>query len=286
MPEVNVNTSSPADLVNSAAGAAGTLAGWAISSLGKKVNQSRMEVSTLHVDTTHQLAASDMQTTIAQPSAPVLPPVVAPALNSSSFSAPPSIPQDRPSKAKGLQLGSKSSNALSTATLPDELAEEIAATETANAWGTDDLIDIHNDDDDWSAFESAPISPTPTATHESGSLNARLYAIPPSRPASKSPVPKSPFPKSPLPKSPSPVVYQTLPGSFDTPISTPPASQTPEPDWEEGNEWDATSKASAPIKKSGPPVPALSKEEKASEMARRKEERRLVGCTAVWPAHC
>ncbi|TEB37493.1 hypothetical protein FA13DRAFT_1786619 [Coprinellus micaceus] len=252
MPEVNVNTSSPADLVNSAAGAAGTLAGWAISSLGKK------------------LAASDMQTTIASTSSSNSPAAIAPAPNGSSLSAPSSIPQDRPSpsKGKGLQLGSKVSGALATPVMPDELAEEIAATETANAWGTDDLIDVHNDDDDWSAFESAPVSPPPITPNDA-TLNARLSSLPTSRIASK-----SPHPKSPLPRSPRPVLSKTLPGSFDTPLSTPRSSQTPEPSWADDKEWDTPSKASAPSTETGSPTPALSKEEKAAEMARRKEERR------------
>lgn len=37
IPAIQLNASSPGTLVNSAAGAAGSLAGWAISSLGKKV---------------------------------------------------------------------------------------------------------------------------------------------------------------------------------------------------------------------------------------------------------
>ena len=37
MPQVQINGSSPNALVNSAAGAAGALAGWAITSLGKRV---------------------------------------------------------------------------------------------------------------------------------------------------------------------------------------------------------------------------------------------------------
>ena len=217
-----------------------------------------------------------MQTTIAPTSSSSSPAAVAPALNGSSLSAPSSIPQDRPSpsKGKGLQLGPKSSSALAALALPGELAEEIAATETANAWGTDDLIDIHNDDDDWSAFESAPVSPPPITPNDA-SLHAKLSSLPTFRTPSKSPLPKSP-----LPKSPRPALSKTLPGSFDTPLSTPRSSQTPEPRWAEDNEWDTPSKASGPSTKAGSPAPALSKEEKAAEMARRKEERRQVRFTS------
>lgn len=223
----------------------------------------------------YQLAASDMQTTIAQPSIPA----VGSTHNSSPIPAPTSMAKDRPSSSgvKGLQLGSKSSGALATASLPSELAEEIAATETANAWGTDDLIDIQNDDDDWSAFESAPLSPPSISSHDSGSLNAGPAYLPPTRAASRPPLPKSPLHKSPALKSPSPAIYQALPGSFDTPISTPPTSQTPEPSWDDGNEWEAPPRTSVPPNlKPGSPAPALSKEDKAAEMARRKEERRQV----------
>lgn len=253
MPEVTVNTSSPATLVNSAAGAAGTLAGWAISSLGKK------------------LAASDMQTTIAA-TQPINPSAQTPV--NVSFSAPPTPALERPMtiKVKAMQLGSKSSSALPTHTLADELAEEISAAETANAWGSDDLIDVNADADDWSAFETAPVSPPPISVVASGSTmsSSSLSSLSTSRPASKSPVPKTLNPMHPKPR--------TVPGAFDTPISTPSSSHTPEPGWGDDNEWDAPSKGSSPSAKKASLAPApqsLNKEEKAAEMARRKEERRL-----------
>ncbi|KAF6760083.1 other/SCY1 protein kinase [Ephemerocybe angulata] len=189
MPEVTVNTSSPATLVNSAAGAAGTLAGWAISSLGKK------------------LAASDMQTTIAA-TQPINPSAQTPV--NVSFSAPPTPALERPmtSKVKAMQLGSKSSSALPTHTLADELAEEISAAETANAWGSDDLIDVNADADDW----------TSGSTMSSSSLSS----LSTSRPASKSPVPKTLNPMHPKPRT------EALPQAKKASLAPAPQSLTKE----------------------------------------------------------
>ncbi|KAJ2931247.1 hypothetical protein H1R20_g5851, partial [Candolleomyces eurysporus] len=202
-----MNTSSPATLVNSAAGAAGTLAGWAISSLGKK------------------LAASDMQSTIASSSTPTPPGgLPSPAINGSSLSeqsrtASPAAQHNPPaSKSKAMQLGMKSPGGLPSHSLADDLAEEIAASETANPWGTDDLIDVNADEDDWSAFETAPVS-TPALQSPTLSTTSKPASFPTSRPTPKSPVPQVK------------VAHASFPGSFDTPISTPSSSRTPEPSW-------------------------------------------------------
>ncbi|RXW15424.1 hypothetical protein EST38_g10428 [Candolleomyces aberdarensis] len=252
LPEMN--TSSPATLVNSAAGAAGTLAGWAISSLGKK------------------LAASDMQSTIASSSTPTPPGgLPSPAINGSSLSeqsrtASPAAQHKPPaSKSKAMQLGMKSPGGLPSHSLADDLAEEIAASETANPWGTDDLIDVNADEDDWSAFETAPVS-TPALQSSTLSTTSKPASFPASRPTPKSPVPQVK------------VAHASFPGSFDTPISTPSSSRTPEPSWG-GNDgdWDAPAQASSlesARKAAGSPSTPFSKEEKAAEMARRKEERR------------
>lgn len=60
-----------------------------------------------------------------------------------------------PSKAKAMQLGANKTPAINL--LADELAEEIAASASieGNPWGTDDLIDVNADDDDWSMYESS-----------------------------------------------------------------------------------------------------------------------------------
>ena len=55
-----------------------------------------------------------------------------------------------------MQLGgNKQTSALKTAALAAELAGEVEA-EAVNAWGNDDLMDVNADDDDWSAFATAP----------------------------------------------------------------------------------------------------------------------------------
>lgn len=57
------------------------------------------------------------------------------------------------SRAKGMQLGaSKVPAGLAAASLAAQLAEEAATEEGVqdNPWGTDDLIDINADEDDWS----------------------------------------------------------------------------------------------------------------------------------------
>jgi len=54
-------------------------------------------------------------------------------------------------KGKGMQLGGKSHAITAHVNLADQLAEEAAASATLeeNPWGTDDLIDVNADEDDW-----------------------------------------------------------------------------------------------------------------------------------------
>lgn len=64
------------------------------------------------------------------------------------------------SKAKGMQLGA---NKIPAATLAMQLEEEASASAgvDGNPWGTDDLIDINADEDDWStltAFDLAALN--------------------------------------------------------------------------------------------------------------------------------
>ncbi|KAF7375945.1 Protein kinase domain-containing protein [Mycena sanguinolenta] len=147
---LGITSPSQATLVNSAAGAAGALAGWAISSLGKT------------------LATKDMQSNmtavaglgIDRPtSAPI--PVGGPAPfgdQSTSLSGVKSgLSTPTPSKSRGMQLGAhKVPASVAAAALVEQLAEEAAAAEgESNPWGNDDLIDVNADEDDWSAFETA-----------------------------------------------------------------------------------------------------------------------------------
>ncbi|KDQ15250.1 hypothetical protein BOTBODRAFT_296597 [Botryobasidium botryosum FD-172 SS1] len=132
-----------ATLVNSAAGAAGALAGWAISSLGKK------------------LATSELSSTISSDPGTVPPASSEPSIPGSfSGSPPPAV--ILPSKSasapapkgpsKGMQLGGSHKSPTITFGAADIAAEE-AAEEVAGAWGGD-LMDVNADADDWGAFSS------------------------------------------------------------------------------------------------------------------------------------
>lgn len=52
-------------------------------------------------------------------------------------------------KGSGMKLGGAKPK-LAGANLMDELAAELDDDEVANAWGTDDLMDVNADTDDWS----------------------------------------------------------------------------------------------------------------------------------------
>lgn len=55
------------------------------------------------------------------------------------------------SKSKGLQLGAnKVPASVIAAALADEWIDETAENNDSNPWGTDDLIDVNADQDDWS----------------------------------------------------------------------------------------------------------------------------------------
>ncbi|TFK53983.1 ARM repeat-containing protein [Heliocybe sulcata] len=260
------------NLVNSAAGAAGALAGWAISSLGKK------------------LVSSDLQTAISSsPSLGIDRPISAPppvTLNAPSSSSniarpsplaaastpdvlrPSSLALGGASKAKGLQLGAhKVPASASAAVFPTELEDEVnAATsiDANNPWGNDDLMDVHADEDDWSAFETAPpiVEPKPVSIVATQSLRSSMVsahnqdsswddfgmaAVPALSSASQNrKAPTSSRMKSPPRATPSPLsrVSSPAPAASPTPVSS------------------AASTA------------GMSKEEKAAELARRKEERK------------
>jgi SCY1-like protein 1 len=149
------NGASGNGLVHSATGAAGALAGWAIASLGK------------------QLPVSEVHTTLSATPTQVQQPLSAQRSSSDIFqsngqsgstipsrSATPSqatrLPPAR--KAGGMQLGGSASharqagNAAGSTSLVDTLAGEFEedGDEVANAWGSNDLMDVNADGDDWS----------------------------------------------------------------------------------------------------------------------------------------
>ncbi|KAJ7594647.1 hypothetical protein C8J56DRAFT_927286, partial [Mycena floridula] len=258
----------PGTLVNSAAGAAGALAGWAISSLGKR------------------LAATDMQSTMASaPGAPIGRPTSVPPpieshignLKATTFTpaatsvvSSPTFQNGSMSKSKAMQLGS---NRVPAAALADQWIEDEAdnaddnpwgnedliggqAKKSApvvvkdpwstndNPWGTEDLIDVNADDDDWNAFETAPTpiaQPKPVSATKPAFAGLSMGSLRP-------------------PQAEQPARLKTTP------------SPQPVDDWGSAGEWDNP----GPAKKSAPAVTTspLSKEEKAAEMARRKEERK------------
>ncbi|KAF8160923.1 hypothetical protein B0H34DRAFT_698710 [Crassisporium funariophilum] len=285
----------PATLVNTAAGAAGSLAGWAISTLGKK------------------LATSDMQTPISSVTGVAIDrPTSAPdasSLNSHigeiakpSFSTPIqsslTVPGSRgTSKGKGLQLGAnKTPSSVAAGIVAEQMVGEEAARSVTlegegNPWASDDLIDVHADDDDWSAFESAPANSLPQKvltmssivptndTNPSGfwmsASNTQMSWSSHSIGEASSPQP----PASPQSRKLSPVIQRA-----QSPISRPYSSQSSNPQtpqteasgWEMNGGWDteetpSSTPSRAPNKLSSA---VMTKEEKALEMTRRKEERK------------
>ncbi|KAI0071715.1 hypothetical protein K474DRAFT_1775986 [Panus rudis PR-1116 ss-1] len=159
-------------LVSSAAGAAGALAGWAFSSLGKKLTAGDLQST---MGTTPNGSTPDRPTS-APPPTSSLTSNGTPNVNS-SFASPAASTLSSPdivsttrsltlgssSKTKGMQLGASKIPA-STSKLATDWAEEAAAeaaeeSNQANPWGNDDLMDVNADQDDWSAFETAPNDP-------------------------------------------------------------------------------------------------------------------------------
>jgi len=157
--ETILNTSVPVPtLVNSAAGAAGSLAGWAISSISKKVF-SLVNSRIHHIHFINQLAVSDMQAPI--PGSQLdrsnggpdslslgnrIGEITRPTFSATGQSLNGTPTAHQISKGKALQLGGNKR----APNLADQLAEEAAATPISageNPWGTDDLIDIAADDD-------------------------------------------------------------------------------------------------------------------------------------------
>lgn len=251
---VGVSLPQQATLVYSATGAAGALAGWAITSLGKKLLPGDLQ-STIDGNPT---AATD-EHFHSPPQAGILA-VNSPISNHGQksalpvhavISATPSLPfsptLQPTSRTKGLDLGSrKVSSNRSTAVLADRLAEEAAMDVTNNPWGNDDLIDINADQDDWSAFESSPPvilepKPLPAVASTIGRVASPSYCSVAAQPTA----------------------HHTPPKRGSTPLSLSP------PPSEDGRD-EAGMKPFPTM--SG--LSSLSKEEKAAEMARKKDERK------------
>ena len=156
------------NLVNTAAGAAGTLAGWAFSSLGMKVRPSFIQLHPANLF--KQLAAPDLQSTIATQSNVTLPSITGstpgtpvPPFNHSN-SSPSEIGGSKP---KGMQLGG--GHVSSTLSHAAEWASE-AEVETSNPWGNDDLMDVNADQDDWSEMVLYPRASVQMLTSNRGAF--------------------------------------------------------------------------------------------------------------------
>ncbi|KAI9510088.1 armadillo-type protein [Russula earlei] len=221
-------------LVSSAAGAAGALAGWAISSIGKKFAPTDMQAAITPV--------GDMPPPVANGTKPTL---------SNQSSAPP-VPNG--SRPRGMQLGTHKA---SQTALPGELAEEAR-------WGGD-LMDVNADEDDWNGFESAT-----TEFGDSNLIGMGRGSVPDDED------PWAAFEDPAPPPVPIPVTELT---SLPIPPSAPArglatqgarlprlAAQSPSPS------PLATSPVASPA--SVPSTAGMTKEEKAAEMARRKDERK------------
>ncbi|KAI0717280.1 hypothetical protein C8T65DRAFT_726309 [Cerioporus squamosus] len=271
IPQVQINGSSPNALVNSAAGAAGALAGWAITSLGKKLATGDLQTSM-----TSAIGASIDRPTSAPAANAALagntltlsstsdsssgPPPLTPTLSSNSG---PTRSLTSPSKGKGMQLGA--TKVLShVPAIPDwaeEAAAEIETSPSANPWGNDDLMDVNADEDDWSAFETAPAPSTAPDDFGFGNVHADAVVADPwdtQAPASNPPI-------APKPTRPTPAHRPSVP----SPLASPRPGSGARSITPSENKGEAAHPASA-----GHSTTGMSKEEKAAEMARRKEERR------------
>jgi SCY1-like protein 1 len=302
-------------LVNSAAGAAGALAGWAISSLGKKLATADMQ-STMNAapgldQPTSAPPPSGGPSTLPKRPSPL--PFMPTASTQNSTLSSPSVPHtsntamglDTASRAKGMQLGaSKVPASVAAASLAAQLEEEAAAEEgvEGNPWGTDDLIDINADEDDWSAFESAPIPPTivePKPLSAVGyGLNGTTLRDGTSSIPDQSDDPwggvdsgniggmgsnpwnsdDDPWRKDPTPTYPSLstqprnlVVTKSRATSVTSSQQSTPVSSPPPPESDGWTEVEKKNPISTPVI---PNLASMSKGDKAAEMARRKEERK------------
>ncbi|GJJ06594.1 hypothetical protein Clacol_000787 [Clathrus columnatus] len=239
-----------ATLVNSAAGAAGALAGWAISSLGKKLTPNDMQTG---IGAENSASAPATAAILSSPStSPFAVAAQSTQINSIAHSVPTS---PRPTIGKGMQLG-----ATKTTKFTDQFTAQWTEEETTDAWDGD-LMDVNADADDWSAFETAPTNQTPIVHIDDNDgtwdepLNDKTTPFP--EPKSKSPLIR-PKPLLTSQLSPKPEV-QTSRFSLESRDTN--RSISPNP--------------SQPTKPAGvTSMVGMSKEEKAAEMAKRKEERK------------
>ena len=166
--------------------------------------------------------------------------------------------------SSGMKLGGGPKvKAPTSSTLADSVAGEWEeAEEVANAWGTNDLIEVDADDDDWAGFESAPVPeivvPPPQSYYVKSTVaNGRAT---PTSPPKKTPVP--PTIVTSIPK-PSVSVSPAVPSAPSPKPSPAPVAPPSSDDWGD---------SATPVQS----LTTMSKDEKEKEMARRRDERKAV----------
>lgn len=272
------NGSGQAGLVNSAAGAAGALAGWAITSLSKQLATSEAHSSLSAAPSGLTVPSSNG---FGSGTSPLSSPATSPrpsedgfAFGSTAGPSKPSINVKKAPKAalpsassgsSGMKLGAAKKPAVSTSVADSVAAEWEDDGSAANAWGNDDLIDVNADEDDWAAFESAPVPEIVVPPPQSYYVSA---------PAS-SPVPPAPVPVIKRAASPQPSPPKPKPPAIARPVSPAPSKlsqQTTSPRQSQDGWGDVDGPGDT--KAAAPSLASMSKEEKDKEMARRREERK------------
>lgn len=151
------NGAAGGSLVHSATGAAGALAGWAIASLGKQlpVSEVHSAISATPAQVQQPLSTQRSSSDIFQSNAQLGGRASASPSRATTPNQATRPPPTR--KAGGMQLGgsashARSANAAGSTSLVDALAGEFEedGDEVANAWGSNDLMDVNADGDDWS----------------------------------------------------------------------------------------------------------------------------------------
>lgn len=148
------NGTGQAGLVNSATGAAGALAGWAISSLSKQlatseVHSSLSAQSSTLAPPTAPASATSSRNASPRISAEVTVPSVGKPQTVPGFGATrtPAIGSSRSAAGSGMKLGGAKASKKPNAAIADSVANEWEDG-VEDAWG-DDLIDVNADEDDW-----------------------------------------------------------------------------------------------------------------------------------------
>lgn len=269
-----------AGLVNSATGAAGALAGWAIASIGKQMSSTETH-SALSAAPASAVSAGQNGSTYTASSSTPAPRTSSDAL---SFGATPSesrinvkkaAPASGPAAAS-MKLGGVKPKTIKTS-LADTLADEWdeGDEEVENAWGNDDLIDVNADEDDWAAFESAPVQEIVAPPAQS------YYVKPTSAPATK-PTPAPAVRAAPVFRVQTPVVRASasqapvLAPKIASPVPAPSPVMPSNDNWGEADNRSATASPVIGAGATQPSLVGMSKEEKDKEMARRREERKAV----------